>query len=172
MKLHLLTSFVLATSSLAFAAGDNAAPGANAAPAAAAPVTPEEKAAISNFKTQIEETSKWIEEKQKEVTTDPAAGIALVGDIIAKLKAIKSDGLPTDLKDAWGEMTVVLGEMGEVFKGMPKMDGTKPEEMQKVMGEFLPKMMAIQGKVAPVSKKLKELGTKYGVEMGKVAPGN
>ena len=82
MKLHLLTSFVLATSSLAFAAGDNAAPGANAAPAAAAPVTPEEKAAISNFKTQIEETSKWIEEKQKEVTTDPAAGIALVGDII------------------------------------------------------------------------------------------
>ncbi len=171
MKLHLLTSLFL-TTSLAFAAGDNAAPGANAAPAAAAPVTAEEKAAIANFKTQIEETSKWIEEKQKEATTDPAAGIAMVGEIIAKLKAIKCDGLPADLKGAWGDMTVVLGEMGEVFKGMPKVDGTKPEEMQKVMGEFLPKMMAVQGKVAPVAKKLKDLGTKYGIEMGKVTPGN
>ncbi len=172
MKLHLLTSLVLATSSLAIAAGDNAAPGANAAPAAAAPVTAEEKAALSNFKTQIDEASKWIEEKQKGSPADPAAGIAMVTKIIAKLKSIKGDGLPADLKGAWGEMTVVLGEMGEVFKGMPKFDGAKPEESQKVMQEFLPKMMAIQGKIEPIGKKLKELGTKYGIEMGKVAPGN
>ncbi len=170
MKLHLLTFLVFTISSVAFAADENVAPSITAAPAA--PTTTEEKTALANFKTQIEEAGKWIEEKQKTAAADPTAGIAMVSEIIARLKAIKTDGLPADLKAAWGEMGGVLTEMGEVFKGfqVPKTD--KPEDAMKALGEIMPKLMAIQGKMEPISKKLQEVGTKYGLDMKKVAPGN
>ncbi len=163
MKLRLLFFLVLATSSLAFAQ--------DAAPAPAAAVSAEEKTAIAAFKTQIEEVSNWIVEKQKAVASDPSAGMAMVGEVIARLKAVKTDGLPADLKGAWTEMGAVLTEMGDIFKNIPKPDPAKPEDAAKAFGEILPKIMAIQAKVEPVSKKLKEIGTKYGLDMTKVAPG-
>jgi hypothetical protein len=131
---------------------------------------PDEKTAIANFKSEIESVGKWIEEK-KPAANDPASAGQTVSEIIAKLKAVKTDGLPADLKAAWAEMNTVLTEMGEVFKSMPKIDASKPEEMGKVMGEFMPKMMAIQAKVEPVAKKLEEVGKKYELDMTKVAPG-
>jgi len=137
----------------------------------AKPAAVDEKTAIANFKSEVENVGKWIEEKQKATAADPAAGMAMVGDIVGKLKGIKTDGLPADLKGAWGEMGVVLGEMGDVFKNMPKPDPANPQAAGKVMGEFLPKIMAIQAKVEPVAKKLQDIGTKYGLDMSKVAPG-
>lgn len=117
------------------------------------PAVIDEKTALATFKTEVETVGTWIEEKQKSVAADPAAGMAMVGEIVGKLKAVKTDGLPADLKGGWGEMNAVLGEMGDVFKGMPK-------------------MMAIQAKLEPVAKKLQEIGKKYDLDMAKVAPGN
>jgi len=150
------TVLLLAATSLAFSACNN---------------NPDEKTAVANFKTEVETVGKWIEEKQQTAGQDPAAAATMVGEIIAKLKGIKTEGLPADLKGAWDEMGVVMTEMGELFKSMPKIDASKPEEMSKVMGEFMPKMMAIQAKVEPVAKKLEEIGKKYGLDMTKVAPG-
>jgi hypothetical protein len=133
---------------------------------------PDEKTAIANFKSEVETVGKWIEEKQQTAGKDPAAAATMVGEIIAKLKGIKTEGLPVELKGAWDEMGVVMTEMGEVFKSMPKMDASKPEDMGKVMGEFMPKMMAIQAKMEPAAKKLEEVGKKYGLDMKKVAPGS
>ena len=133
---------------------------------------PDEKTAIANFKTEIESTTKWMEEKQKDAGADPVKGTAVVGEIVAKFKSIKTDGLPADLKAAWGEMAGVMTEFGEVFKGLPKVDPAKPEDAMKAFGEIGPKMMAIEEKGKPIAKKLEELGKKYGIDMSKVGPGS
>lgn len=137
-----------------------------------APAVVDEKTAIANFKSDVESASKWIEEKQKSVVSDSAAGVALMGEIIAKLKAIKTDGLPADLKGAWSDMGGVMTEMGDIFKNMPPKTPEKPEDAMKAMGEIMPKMMALQAKMEPAAKKLQEVGVKYGLDMSKVAPGN
>ncbi len=129
-----------------------------------------EKAAITNFKTEVEGVTTWIAEKQKTAPADPAAGMAMMGEIIGKFKSVKTDGLPADLKGAWGEMTAVMTEMGDIFKGMPTGKSDKPEDAMKAMGEIMPKMMAIQAKIEPASKKLEEVGKKYGLDLSKVAP--
>ena len=140
-------------------------------PYAPKPPVMDEKTALANFKTEIESTAKWIEEKQKTAGADPAAGIAMVGEIVSKFKSIKTDGLPADLKATWGEMTGVMAEFGDIFKGLPKPDPAKPDEAMKAFGEIMPKMMAVQGKIEPIAKKLEELGKKYGLDLSKVAPG-
>ena len=133
-----------------------------------AEVTASEKTAIANFKTEIEATVKWMEEKQKTPPADPIAGLALMGEMIGKFKAIKTDGLPADLTGAWVEMTGVMGEVGDLFKGIaPEKQGDQ-EAAMKAIGEILPKLMQVQGKIEPVAKKLDELGKKYGIDLSKV----
>jgi hypothetical protein len=169
---HLKTSaFLVATMSLAFAACDKKSTDTGSGSGnPAKPAAVDEKTAIANFKTQVEDVTKWIEEKQKTAQTDPAAGMAMVGEIVGKFKSIKTDGLPTDLKGAWGEMTVVMGEMGGLFKDMPAAKPDKPEDAMKAMMEIMPKMQAIQAKLEPATKKLDEIGKKYGLDMSKVGP--
>ena len=132
---------------------------------------PDEKTAIANFKTEVETVGKWIEEKQKTVATDPAAGMAMMGEMVGKFKAIKTDGLPADLKGAWGEMGGAMTELADLFKGMPTAKPDKPDEAMKAFGEIMPKMMALQAKVEPIGKKLEEVGKKYGIDLSKVASG-
>lgn len=134
--------------------------------------TIDEKTAIANFKGEIETVTKWMEEKQKSAASDPMAGIAMMGEMVTKFKGIKTEGLPADLKGAWGEMTVVFTELGDVLKGMPKLDASKPEDAAKVMGELVPKIMAVMSKGDPIAKKLEEIGKKYGLDMKKLGPGN
>lgn len=135
------------------------------------PAAVSEKIAIANFKAEVEAVGTWIEEKRDSIGNNRAAGMAMVGEIIGKLKVVRTDGLPAELKAAWGEMNAALAEMAGVLKDMPKIDASKPEEMGKLMQDFLPKMMAIQAKVEPVAKKLQEAGMKYDLDMKKVAPG-
>ncbi len=167
MKLLQTIPLVIATACLTLTGCDKK-PGT--ADSGAAPKVVDEKTAIANFKTEVEGVTKWIEEKQKTVATDPAAGMTMVGEIVTKFKGIKTDGLPADLKGAWGDMSGVMGEMGEIFKGMPTAKPDKPEDAMKAMGEIMPKMMAIQAKMEPAAKKLEEVGKKYGLDMSKVAP--
>ncbi len=138
----------------------------------------DEKTAIANFKTDVENFSKWAKEKSAAAKTDPVAGIAMMGELSSKFKSIKTDGLPTDLKSAWTEMGGVLGEMADLFKDLKIPKAEKPEDNEKAMAALFPKMMelapkmeAIKKKGDPIMKKLKEVGTKYGLDMSKVAPG-
>ncbi len=128
---------------------------------------PDEKTALANFKADVEGFAKWADEKGKAAKSDPAAGMKMMGELVDKLKAIKTDGLPADLKGAWGEFSGVLGEMADIFKGV-KLD--KPDDAMKVMGDLMPKITAVQGKLEPVMKKLTEVGKKYELDMTKVGP--
>ncbi len=169
MKLIHLIPLLLATA--CFAANEpDKVPGAADAVGTAS-VTVEEKAALANFKTEIESTTKWIEDKQKTDGADPVKGIAMIGEIVAKFKDIKTEGLPADLKTAWSEMTGVITEFGDLFKGLPKINPEKPDEAMKSFGEIMPKMMALQTKGEPIAKKLEEVGKKYGLDLKKVGPG-
>jgi len=130
------------------------------------PAVVDEKTAIENFKTEVEGVGKWIEEKQKAEPTDPMVAMGMMGEVIGKIKGIKTDGLPADLKGAWNEMGGVLVEMREVFKGMPT---SKPEDPMKALMEIMPKMQAVQAKMEPAGKKLEEIGKKYGLDLSKIA---
>jgi hypothetical protein len=169
MKILSTLSVVVVAASFTLTGCDKK-PASGGSESKAAPAVVDEKTAIATFKTEVESASQWIEEKQKALPSDPAAGMAMMGEIIAKLKAIKTDGLPADLKGAWTEMSDVMTEMGDMFKNMPTTKPEKPEDAMKAMGEIMPKMMALQAKVEPVAKKLQEVGTKYGLDMSKVAP--
>ena len=138
----------------------------------------DEKAALANFKSEAEAFGKWAEEKGKAASTDPMAGIAMMGELPGKFKAIKTDGLPADLKSAWADMGGILGEMTELFKDVkiPKIE--KPEDATKVMAELGPKfqeigpkLQAIQAKAERIDKKLEEVGKKYNLDMTKVGLG-
>ncbi len=131
----------------------------------------DEKTAIANFKTEVENVAKWAEEKQKSAATDPTASMAMMGELIAKFKGIKTDGLPADLKGAWNEMGGVMTELGDVFKNLPTGKSDKPEDAMKAFGEIMPKLLAMQAKVEPIAKKLEEVGKKYGLDMKKLQPG-
>jgi len=169
---HLKTSALLvAAISFAFTACDKKSADTGSGNPAK-PGVVDEKTALATFKADVESVGKWIEEKQKSAPPDPAAGMAMMGEIMLKVKSIRTDGLPADLKSAWGEMSGVLDEMGVLFKGLPTAKPDKPEDAMKAFGEIMPKMMAIQAKMEPISKKLQEVGTKYGLDMTKVAPGN
>ena len=172
---QLKTSALLAAAiSFAFTACDKkTAAGDAGKPASPAPkpAVVDEKTALATFKADVESVGKWIEEKQKSAPPDPAAGMAMMGEIVLKVKSIRTDGLPSDLKGAWGEMNGALDEMGTIFKGLPTAKPDKPEDAMKAFGEIMPKMMAVQAKMEPISKKLQEVGTKYGLDMSKVAPG-
>ena len=168
MKMTHLLPALFATA--CFAASDSNTKPALTDPLAAELTEGDEKTAVANFKDAIEATTKWMEEKQK-TANDPMAGIAMMGEMVTKFKGIKTDGLPTDLKAAWGDMVGVVEELGGIFKGMPKLDATKPEEMQKVMGDLMPKMIAVMTKADSIAKKLEEVGKKYGLSLGKLGPG-
>ncbi|MEO6740849.1 MAG: hypothetical protein ABIP20_11385 [Chthoniobacteraceae bacterium] len=168
MKLIHTLPLIIATACLTFSGCDKK-PGT--ADSGSAPKVVDEKTAIANFKTDVEGVTKWIEEKQKTPPADPAAGMAMASEVIAKFQAIKTDGLPADLKAAWGDMSALMSEMGTIFKSMPTAKPDKPEDAMKAMGEIMPKMMALQAKVEPAAKKLEEVGKKHGLDMSKVAPG-
>ena len=93
-----LTFIVLAASSLQVAGSECAADGTTPAPApSAGATTTEEKAALDAFRIQSEENHQWLEERMKKSESEPEAGIARSEEIFARLKAIKTDGLPPDL---------------------------------------------------------------------------
>ena len=168
MKLTSFIPLIIATACFAGADTDKKPDGAGST--TAVPASADEKTAIANFKGEVESTAKWIEEKQKTAGGDPAAGIAMIGEIVAKFKGIKTDGLPEDLKAAWADMTGLMTDFGVIFKDV-KIDASKPDEATKALGEIMPKIMAIQTKAEPIAKKLEEVGKKYGLDLKKVGPG-
>lgn len=127
---------------------------------------------IANFKKSVEAVVKWEQDSKKDVKqNDMTAGVAMMNEMIGKFQGISTDGLPADLKQSWVDFTGVLGELGTVLKGMPKIAPDKPEEGMKAMMELMPKMMALQTKVDPIVKKLSEVGKKYGIDdLEKVGP--
>jgi hypothetical protein len=136
-------------------------------------------AALDAFKKDMEALEAYTKEQEAAAKTNPMAGIAMIRNIVAKLKAVKTEGLPADLKAGYGEFVAVIAKMGDLFAGWPD----KAEDMQtfivKKMGEdpkfmevFGEKMAGLEKEMQPAIAKLSELGKKYGFEgLDKLGPG-
>lgn len=145
-----------------------------------APLHAQDAAALDAFKKEMVAIEAYTKEQEATLKDNPMAGIAMIRNIVGKLKAVKTDGLPADLKAGYGDFVTVMVKMGDIFKGWPD----KPEQMvefiqkkaaedPKFMESFGEKMAALEKEVEPAIKKLDELGKKYGLEgLNKLAPGN
>jgi hypothetical protein len=125
-----------------------------------------EKTALEEFKKDVAALKAWSDEKEKSFAGNPMAALAAVGEMTTKCKAIKTDGLPADLKEAWAKNLVAMEKMAALMGEMP----ANPEEAQKKMADpafqkdFGVKMLAIQQEVMSASTKMDELSKKYGFE--------
>ena len=134
----------------------------------------DEKAAVESFKQEAKGLEAWMEEKKKGLATNPMAGLAMMKELVAKLKAMKSEDLPEDLKAAWGDFVTKISKM----EGLLAEIGTDPtalikkaQEDPKFMQTFGEKMQALEAEVRPAAQKLAEVGKKYGIEkIGELAP--
>jgi hypothetical protein len=134
--------------------------------------------ALDGFKKEMTGIEAYVKEQEAGLKANPMGGIAMIRNIVGKLQAVKTDGLPADLKQGFTEFVGAISKMGEMFKGWPD----KPEEMQafivkkigedpKYMDAFGEKMAALEKEMQPSVAKLDELGKKYGLDMSKIAPG-
>ena len=133
-----------------------------------------EQAAVENFKKEAEGIDAWMKEKQKSMAGNPMAGIAVMKELVAKMRAMKSDDLPADLKDAWGDFVAKISKMEGLLSEM----GSDPAEMIKkatadpqFMQTFGERMKAVEAEVRPAAERLRDVGKKYGIEkVGDIAP--
>ena len=135
--------------------------------------------ALDGFKKEMTALEGYVKEQEAGLKENPMAGIAMIRGIVGKLQAIKTDGLPADLKTGYTEFVAAISKMGEMFKGWPE----KAEDMQafivkkigedpKYMDSFGEKMAALEKEMQPAITKLDELGKKYGLEgLNALAPG-
>jgi hypothetical protein len=138
-----------------------------------------EKEAIAAFKSDIEKLDAEAKAKQGQLATDPAAGVTMVRTMCKRLRAVRTDGLPADLKSAYTDLVAALGKFEKVFEGFPETGAefqaflqqkvtTDPNFLQK----FQTDLAAATADVQPKMKKLDETGKKYGIEnLGEVSKG-
>jgi hypothetical protein len=126
----------------------------------------DEKTALEEFKKDTLEIKTWSDDQEKKAKGDPMASMTMMKDLVAKMKSIKTDGLPADLKEAWTTALADFDQVALVTADIPK-DLTKisadPALAQK-MGEVQKKMMELAPKLMADSKKLEEAAKKYGIE--------
>lgn len=131
-------------------------------------------AALAPFKTEMAGLLTWLEEQQTTARTkpDPAAANAMVGDFLNRAKALKTEQLPTDLKEAWTGFLSVMNEVDALFKTLPKPTPGNPQALSSAMNNIQPQLLALQNKIKPLVTKLAETGKKIGIEgLEKLGPG-
>lgn len=162
-KLILIT---LQLSLCAFGAESGGEKPASPAKAAPAAVSGDEKAAIENLRKEIASIATWAKKNEEDMQVDLLLLMKLSSQIGDKMKAVKTDGVPADLKTAWSDTAAAFGEMGELLKSVSGIE--KAEDISKAMGELAPKLQAVSAKVDPAVKKLEEVGKKYGLNLEEI----
>lgn len=127
----------------------------------------EEKAAVENLKKEVESFDVWMKERGKAMLTDPKSAIAAMSEMVTKLKAIKIDDLPADLKSAWSDFVVKFDQMSVVMAeitGDPMATAKKALTDPAFRQNTMAKMKTITDEMKPIAERLKETGKKYGIE--------
>jgi hypothetical protein len=131
-------------------------------------------AALDGFKNDMASLAAYV--AKQEASTDPMAGIATVRGIIGRLQALKTDGLPADLKQGFTEFVVAISKMGALLEDWPEKSeelrafiANKIGEDPAYLGKLGEKMAAIDKDMEPAVKRLDALGAKYGIDMTKIS---
>ena len=147
-------------------------------PAAAAAETPVDgqEAALAGFKSEIKEIKAFMEANQE--SKDPAAGLDNLRELVRRAVAVKTEGLPADLTEAYQAMTGVMTRLQTTLDDLPvpvdQMEtymaaekakgGTAEQEIVAKLAAFQTAMASHQKDGEAASAKLKEIGAKYGIE--------
>jgi hypothetical protein len=138
----------------------------------------DEKAAIDSFKKDVAALKTWTDDMDKKVAENPLAGFTAINEMSAKMKAVKTDELPADLKDPWLGLIGAVDKMVALVAVFPKDAGEiekfvtkKMAEDPKFMDDFGNKMQAIESDTKPIIEKLKAAADKYHIEgLDKIGP--
>ena len=66
----------------------------------------DQKVAVEEFKKEAVSLEVWMKEKGRALMADPKSAKEAVAEIVAKIKAVKTENLPEDLKSAWSDFRV------------------------------------------------------------------
>lgn len=165
MKKTPVLAVILAASSLIFTACDKK-PAAGDGGKASGGGAVSEKDAIESFKKEILEVKAMTDKEKAAAEADPIASMGKMKEVMARVKAIKTDGLPADLKEAF---TTAMGKMSalvDVFKDLPEKKEDQMAWMMKLGTDptFQEKMKTLTEEGDAAFEKLKEIGKKYGIE--------
>ena len=152
------------------------APAAAAAAAAAETPVDGQEAALAGFKSEIKEIKAFMEANQE--SKDPAAGLDNLRELVRRAVAVKTEGLPADLTEAYQSMTGVMTRLQTTLDDLPvpvdQMEtymaaekakgGTAEQEIVAKLAAFQTAMAGHQKDGEVASAKLKEIGAKYGIE--------
>jgi hypothetical protein len=138
----------------------------------------DEKSAIEGFKKDITALKTWTDETDKKVGENPLAGFNAIIEMAGKMKAVKTDELPADLKEPWTGLVASVDKMVALVSIFPKEPSEiekfmtkKSSEDPKFMDDFSNKMQAIDTETKPTLEKLKAAADKYGIEgLDKIGP--
>ena len=125
-----------------------------------------EKDALEEFKKDSVSLKTWAEEQEKGFKGDPMAPLKMMKELVAKMKAVKTDGLPADLKDSWNTVVDDMEKMAAATADVPS-DLTKiaaDPALAKKMQDMQAKMMELGPKIDADGKKMGEVAKKYGIE--------
>jgi hypothetical protein len=136
----------------------------------------DEKAAIERFKADGKAIKEWTD-KNKPDEKNPVSSMAMMDQMVVKLKAVRTDGLPADLKGAYGKMVAVVEKMQAAFKGFPKDQAAFMTFIQEkmtsdpaFMTNFQQQMETLSKEGDAASEELKTVAKKYGIEDLDIGP--
>lgn len=148
------------------------------APAAAETPAPAPVAgdAVEAFKAEIKAIKTFMEANEE--TKDASVGLANLKELVKRANAVKTDGLPADLAEAYQEMTGVMNRLQGTLDDLPvpvdqlqtymtteaAKGGAAAEEVAAKLAAFQTAMKTHQDDGEAASAKLKEVGAKYGIE--------
>lgn len=147
--------------------------------APALPLRADASARLEKFKKELATFNAFSKEQECKAAENPMAGIAMIRNLVERLKDVKTEGLPEDLKSGFEQFVGTLSKMGDILKDWPeKVEDIEPY-IQKRLAEDPKFMQAMEDRIAaldkemqPAIQKLEELGKKYALEgLDKLAPG-
>lgn len=143
------------------------------APAETAATTP----ALENFKAEMTALKNFMDDQGPQQET-AVAGMTMLKEIIARARAVKTEGLPDDLREAWEAMTIVMAKMeaelatlpappdklDEYFANQLANDPASLAELEPKIQAFAQRMEQIgqEGRIA--ASNLRNVAQKYGIE--------
>ena len=124
------------------------------------------KEAVEEFRAEVLGVRDWLRERTKGAGGNPLALAGSLKGLGEKVKGIRTDKLPPELREAFGDLGEAFGDAGSVLKEVP----TKPDEMLPFIlksaqdPEFLAKVQRLLVAGNAAAARLRETGKKYGIE--------
>ncbi len=145
------------------------------------PVTPtvpvaETSPALETFKAEVKAIKTFMEANQD--TKDAAVGLANLRELVTRASAVKTEGLPGDLAEAYQAMTGVMSRIQATLDDLPvpvdqlqaymtaetAKGAAAAQEVAAKLNAFQTAMESHQKDGEAASTKLKAVGAKYGIE--------